>query len=121
MADMTFKKQASQTKIERILAMITDNPMSAHDLADALHLSKRWVTEYLYHLRDEDKAHIKDWPRKATQCEKLYPRPRWIAGPGIDAPRPAPITSKMKQAMLRQRRGIAPKKPMTMWIGGAPL
>ena len=89
MAKLTFTKQASQLRIARIEALLAQSPMNAHQLAQALPLSKRWVLEYLEHLRSQERVHVLRWDKDIEERAKRHAIEVWTLGPGADAPRPA--------------------------------
>lgn len=99
---MAFNKPASLAKINRILLLL-QQPMTAHALALAVPMSKRWVHEYLRHLHDCKRIHIKDWARDIAERKGMYPRELWLAGEGVDAPRPPALTleERTKRAWKR--------------------
>ena len=104
-AQMTFTKPAALAKIDRILKLLA-KPMTAHALAQALPLSKRWVGEYLKHLHANGRVHIIDWVREIKECERMYPREIWLAGEGVDAPRPPALNldERKKRAWARLKQ-----------------
>lgn len=99
---MTFTKPAALGKINRILKLI-ESPMTAHALALAVPISKRWANEYLRHLHAEGRAHITTWVRDIEECERMYPRPVWLVGAGIDAPRLPALTLEERKKRAWQR------------------
>jgi hypothetical protein len=101
---MTFTRPAALVKIDRILALLA-TPTTAHSLALALPLSKRWVHEYLQYLHANKRVHIADWAREIKQSGRMYPRELWLAGEGADAPRPPPMDlgERKKRAWQRLR------------------
>lgn len=99
---MTFTKPAALAKIDRILKLLA-KPMTAHALAQALPLSKRWVNEYLKHLHANGRVHISDWVREIKERERMYPREIWLAGKGVDAPRPPALNLDERKKRAWQR------------------
>lgn len=135
---MTFTKPAALAKIERILTLL-EQPMTAHALSLAVPISKRWAHEYLRHLHAEGRIYIKAWARDIAERERMYPREVWVAGAGVDAPRPPALTlmERKKRAwdrikadedrherILARRRVMKVLKrprpdPAAAWIGAA--
>lgn len=99
---MTFTKHSALAKIDRILELLKQ-PMSAHALAKALPLSKRWVHAYLKHLHANGRIHITTWVRDIAERKGMYPRELWLAGEGVDAPRPPALNleERKKRAWAR--------------------
>jgi len=136
MAKLTFTKAASQVRIARIEALLSQSPMNVHQLAQALPLSKRWVLEYLAHLHDLKRVHVLRWDKDIEERAKRHAIEVWAFGPGVDAPRPAADGLKVRRrraweslkadedrhervtAMRRVRRRIAKARPdiAAAWI-----
>lgn len=99
---MTFTKPSALAKVARILELLKQ-PMTAHALAKALPLSKRWVHAYLWHLHAEQRVHVTAWVREIDERERMYPREVWLVGEGVDAPRPPALNpdERKKRAWAR--------------------
>lgn len=92
MNKMNFTKPAALTKITKIRHLLSLRAMNAHELAEALPLSKRWVIEYMKHLHSTEQAHILRWDKHISARKKRHAIDVWALGPGVDAPRPRPDT-----------------------------
>ena len=97
MNKMAFVRPAAQKKIERLLAMLA-KPMTIHDIAEALPLSKRNALAYVAHLREQRLVRIAKWTRDIEQSGRMYPRPLYQVGDKPDAPKPAAMTEPEKKA-----------------------
>lgn len=97
MNNMAFVRPAAQKKIERLLAMLA-KPMTIHDIAEALPLSKRNAQEYVNHLTERRLVHIAKWARDIKQSGRMYPRPMYQVGDKADAPKPRPLSEPEKKA-----------------------
>lgn len=131
---MTFTNQASRRKIERILALLADRPMTTKQLAPLVPISTSWARIYMKHLHDTRQIHIATWVRHAEDSDRMYPRPVYRAGDGPDAQKPAALTydEQLKRAWAlvkanperhdwynakRRARNLKPKaNPLTRWI-----
>lgn len=104
MADMSFTTEAARIKLQRIRELLKKKPMTAHELADAVPLSKRWVQSYLNHLKDDERIYISDWTHEVDQCDRFYPRPIYKAVvPRKDAAKPEPLSKAERQARKHQK------------------
>lgn len=88
---MSFKKEAAFAKIERIISLLQENPVTAHELAILVPISKRHVQEYLNHLVLERRVFIIRWARDVKHSERMYPRPIYAVGNRRNAPKPRPL------------------------------
>lgn len=95
---MTYTRPAAIAKIDRIMAMLKQRPRTVFDVAEALPMSKRHAQSYLNHLMAERRIHIKRWVRHIDQRDRMYPRPVYAAGEGVDAEPPAPLTPRERRA-----------------------
>jgi predicted ArsR family transcriptional regulator len=98
MADMSFTTAAAKTKLGKIRELLSERSMTAHDLAEAVPMSKRWVQAYLNHLKDDGRIYISTWTHEVSQCGRTYPRPvyRSVRVPR-DADKPEPMTNQQRQ------------------------
>jgi transcription initiation factor IIE alpha subunit len=111
MADMTFTTEAAKIKLAKIRELLRDQSMTAHELAEAVPMSKRWVQAYLNHLKDDGRIYIPKWTKEVDQCERMYPRPFYRAvRPPADAPKPAPLTRAERQARKHKKMMDNPVK-----------
>lgn len=93
------------TMIEQALSVGT---MHIHDIAEAVHISKRRATDYASYLHTARRIHIARWVYRKAGNE--YPVPVYAIGPGRDAAKPKPTTSQQKGALARKRRNADPDK-----------
>lgn len=111
MSDMSFTTEAARAKLWRIRELLKGKAMTAHELADAVPMSKRWVQAYLNHLKDDERVYIHGWTRDIDQCERSYPRPIYKAVvPKQDAPKPEPLTKAQRQARKHKKMMADPIK-----------
>ena len=104
MADMTFTTAAAKAKLAKIRQLLSERGMTAHELAEAVPISKRWVQAYINHLKDDERVYISAWTREVDQCGRDYPRPvyRGVV-PRKDAEKPAPMTKAQRQARKHKK------------------
>lgn len=107
---MAFVRPAALAKIERILALLAERPRHVHDLAEAVPLSKRYAQIYLNHLMAQEQVHIKRWVRNIDQAERMYPRPVYAAGKGVNAPAPKPLTKDQRKKRAWARVKADPER-----------
>lgn len=111
MSDMSFTTVVAQAKLAKIRELLKAKPMTAHELAEAVPMSKRWVQIYLNRLKDDERIYIHSWAHDIDQCERSYPRPIYKAVvPRADAKKPAPLTKAEKQARKHQKMMADPIK-----------
>lgn len=94
---MNFTREPAQRKIARILTLLSEQPRTVHALVETVPLSRRHVQEYLNHLMDAERIHIRRWVRDISQSGRMYPRPVYAAGKGRNAPQPPALTPKERQ------------------------
>lgn len=136
MAKLQFTRPAALARMQRIELLLSQQPMNAHQLAQALPLSKRWVLEYLQHLRGLQRVHITRWDKEIAERKKRHAIEVWTLGAGEDAPRPEADGLKVRRrraweavkadedrhelinAKRRVRRRIKAKRPdvAAAWI-----
>lgn len=90
MAALAFNTDLSKRRIDRIIELLNETPMTVHDLAERLPLSRRWVTEYLKHLRSLNKVYVTDWTKHIEQRKKRHAVEIWALGDKKDKPKPPP-------------------------------
>lgn len=94
---MTFVRPAALAKLDKIMALLAEKPMTAHQLATALPMSKRWAQAYIDYLWEREKVYIKRWAREPLEnSSREYPRPMYAVVPEgkrvYDAKKPEPYT-----------------------------
>lgn len=102
MGEMSFNTPRSITRIQRMQVFMKDVPRTVQDIADHLHISRRWVNAYLAHLRTEKKVHIKKWAFIEGQKHELY-QSWYVWGAGADAVKPPAMSSKEKTTKRRAK------------------
>lgn len=104
MAVMTFTTEAAKIKLAKIRTMLKERGMTAHEVAAAVPMSKRWAQDYLNHLKEDERVYIHDWTDEVEQCGRMYPRPIYRAVvPRKDAEKPAPLTKAQRQARKHKK------------------
>lgn len=98
---MKFTRRATLARIERIQQLLRQQPSTIQEIADAVHISKRYATEYVSYLREQGKLHICDYRREPRDCYQVY-KPLLAWGPGADAPHPD-RSSRVRQAEHRAK------------------
>jgi hypothetical protein len=101
MARLTFETTPSLRKIERILDLLKFRDYSVLELAPLIPITDRWLVDYLNHIKSNNQIHICGYMPEVEGIRR-YPRPVYRLGPGVDAPRPAPLTDKQRK--LRRKR-----------------
>ena len=109
MNKMAFVRPAALRKIERILDLLR-KPMTVHDLAEAIPLSKRNTLEYLNHLKAGGQIHVAKWVRDIQQSGRMYPRPAYLVGDKPDAERPGPLTEAQRKVRAWERIKADPER-----------
>ena len=109
MNNMAFVRPAAQKKIERLLALLA-KPMTIHEIAEALPLSKRNAQEYVNHLIERHQVRIAKWTRDIEQSGRMYPRPMYQLGEKPDAPKPEPLTEAQRKVRAWERVKADPER-----------
>lgn len=109
MNKMAFNQPASLRKIERLLAMLA-KPMTIHEVAEALPITKRNALAYMNHLREQRLVHVAKWTRDIDQSARMYPRPMFMVGAMPDAPKPKPLTGEQRKRRAWERIKADPER-----------
>lgn len=97
---MAFKRPAALAKIERVLALLAERPRTAHELAEAIPMSKRHAQDYINHLHETGRVYIVRWVRHVEHSGRMYPRPVYqLQNLKIvkDRPKPPPLTPEQRK------------------------
>ncbi|WP_146123554.1 hypothetical protein [Burkholderia multivorans] len=96
-----------------VKALSSGHSLTAHELAAATGASYHRVRVTLYEGRGT-KFHVFEWTRV---YEKGNWTPKWVLGPGVDAPAPKPLTAPEIWARDRQRRKLKAANPFSVALG----
>lgn len=117
MAKQTFIRPAALAKIERILQLLTERPRTAHELAEAIPMSKRHAQEYVNHLHSAQRIYISTWRRHVEHSGRMYPRPAYRVQPADcirrDASKPKPLTPDERKRRAWELVKADPERHMT--------
>jgi hypothetical protein len=89
-----------------LAALEQHGDMTAHRVATMLAVRSDNVRQVLTRLQDRKAVHVVDWCTQASG-QRVYPRPIYSAGPGVNKRRPKPLTESE-----RHRRCAARRKPI---------
>lgn len=92
--NMTFTRKNSRAKIDRIL-QVCRHGRTRQELEIILALTRRTTLSYLVFLHETGQLHVSSWKREGIG--QFYPVPVYTTGPGVDAPKPAPLSETEKQ------------------------
>ncbi len=92
--NMTFTRKASRAKVDQVLQACKLG-RTRQELEIILGLSRRTVLSYLVFLHETGQLHIGGWKREGLG--QFYPVPVYTTGPGVDAPKPPPLSETEKQ------------------------
>lgn len=92
MAKMQFNTELSLRRLERIQEFLRGGVATVQEIADSIHMSKRWAYEYVNYLHGQRKIYISSYRRviRTNKSGLWIPVYRW--GEGKDAVRPAART-----------------------------
>lgn len=110
---MKFTRPAALAKMARTIDLLTVTPMTAAELADALPISKRHAQEYINQLMADGRVFIIRWARHVEHSQRMYPRPVYAVGQGIDAPQPEPLTPEQRKKRAWARVKADPERYVT--------
>lgn len=102
MPTLSFNTAPTLRKIERILDLLKYRDYSVLELAPLIPITDRWLVDYLNHLKTNNQIHICGYMPEVEGIRR-YPRPVYRLGPGVDAPRPAPLTDKQRKLRRKQK------------------
>lgn len=129
MDNLNFQSAASIQRIERIQQLLRQQAMTAQEIADAIHISRRYARDYIIYLQEIGSIHIADFrkgnlPGNCRQYMALY---RW--GMGADAVSPMaerkaepddvqdPEERRDRAVALKKAKAIQPFRDWTAaWI-----
>lgn len=99
---LSFNTAPTLRKIERILDLLKYRDYSVLELAPLVPITDRWLVDYLNHLKTNNQIHICGYMPEVEGIRR-YPRPVYRLGPGVDAPRPVPLTEKQRKLRRKQK------------------
>ena len=91
---MVFTTTKAKAKVQLVLQSCKQG-RTRQELEIILSLSKRTTVSYLRHLHSIGQLHITTWKRDGIG--QFYPQPVYKTGPGVDAPKPPPLTEHERQ------------------------
>lgn len=100
---MSFSRTAAERTLNKILAILAEQPTIALHIAARVHVGPTHLRRYLLELRSRGLIHISAWTRDPIDGMKPYPREVWALGAGKDAPRPTPKSDTDVSREYRQR------------------
>lgn len=101
MGVMKFNTELSFRRIEQIQHLLRRNDCTVHEIADGVHMVKRWAVAYVTHLHKEKKIHISEWRRIARSNGSGYSIPVYCWGKAKDAKKPRPTTAAERSKKYR--------------------
>lgn len=104
---MTFTKPAALARIDRIQHLLRQQPSTVQEIADAVHISKRYASEYVEYLRAQGRIHVCEYRREQRAAYQVY-KPLFAWGIGADAP-PPDRSDKVRQAEARAKMNLDPE------------
>ena len=100
------KELRKKEKIEFLLNKMKTEPMSRHNMADAVNMSVKSVCKYITEMRFRKKIHIYKYQRTSGQFTVFY-----MTGNFPDAPKPLAYTQEEFNKKFRLKTREAAKKP----------
>lgn len=77
-----FNSEVALRRIARIQELLRQNPSSAQEIADAIHMTVRWARDYLIYLVAQRQAHVAGYRRqKVTTLNRNIALYGWGAKP----------------------------------------
>lgn len=98
-----FTSQPTLRRLARLRQRLQLGPLTVVEAAAVLFISAQMLKYYFDHLHAAGEIHVVGWPRSSHQAV-----PRYAAGPGVDMPKPAPLTPAQIQQRYRARRNANP-------------
>lgn len=86
--NMTFGRKPAQLKLQRLREVLAHGPLSAFQIAEALHLSHEGASNYIHELKRRDEIHIARWSSEAREGKRRCLRAIYALGKGKDARKP---------------------------------
>jgi hypothetical protein len=100
----SFSTKAAVIKINKILAILSDNSFTMHEIANQIHATFDHTRYYMKYLISEKKIYISSWQIDESSGRRLC-RPCYRTGNRPDKPRPEKLTHYEK--CLRYREKLA--------------
>lgn len=91
----------------RVLQATRDTPLPIKEIRSALGIGMMTAWRCVEALHAQKRVHIARWTKVSRDWERL-----WIAGDGIDAPKPQPLTHAQKYALRVERLKADPEMAM---------
>lgn len=93
---------ASKIKIEKILTLLREKPMSIQQLCDEVHLVSRSMRDYLNYLHDTRQIYYSTYKYEKVG-NRVMPNRYYKAGRHRDAVKPPPLPPKVRLRLKRER------------------
>lgn len=88
MAELKFNTELSLRRIEQIQKFLRSVDATVQEIADNIHMTKRWTYEYVNHLHDNKKIHIASYRKTVRPNKSGSWIPVYCWGEAKDAKRP---------------------------------
>ena len=105
------KNERKKAKIDFLLSKMATEPMSRHNMADAVNMSVKSVCKYITELRFYKKIYIHSYKRTVGQFTVFY-----MTGNAPDAERPLAYTPEEFNRRFRLKSREATRKPTRVVI-----
>lgn len=99
---MAFRMPAAVAKINKILALLSEKPMSIWQLCEQVHTVRRTMQVYLNHLHDNKKIYYSTYKYEKVG-NRIMPTRYYKAGNHKDAKKPAPLPAIKRSQIARDR------------------
>jgi hypothetical protein len=101
MGKMKYNTRLSELKMAKLLKIL-ETPSTYTEIEKQFFISTKWMKGYINNLRKMHLIHINSWIKEQKEIKEVYV-PVFCIGRYEDAARPAPLSSKERAQIARNR------------------
>jgi len=101
MSEMKYNTKPSEVRMAKLLKIL-ETPSTYTEIEKQFFISNKWMKGYIKHLRKIKLVYIDSWIKEQKEIKEVYV-PVFYIGRYEDAVRPAPLTSKERAQLARNR------------------
>jgi hypothetical protein len=101
MSEMKYNTKPSEVRMAKLLKIL-ETPSTYTEIEKQFFISNKWMKGYIKHLRKIKLVYIDSWIKEQKEIKEVYV-PIFCIGNYSDAARPAPLSSKERAQIARNR------------------
>ena len=101
MNEMKYNTKPSEVRMAKLLKIL-ETPSTYTEIEKQFFISNKWMKGYIKHLRKIKLVYIDSWIKEQKEIKEVYV-PVFCIGRFDDAARPAPLSSKERAQLVRNK------------------